>query len=220
MATMTPPAPEELLAELADGTKVAFRVLRPGDRETIKRGFGELSDESRYRRFFQRIDRLSEKQLSYLTEIDYEDHFAWIAHLPDEGGRGVGVARWVRAKDEPTVAEAAVTVIDPFHNKGIGSTLLRLATVSAVERGIRFFRAWTLGGNQPMIEILMNLGAQPGRWEQGVQEIMVPLPETVSGVGESPAPLILKAVADGRLHGEASPGEIARMRFIPHPSPE
>lgn len=205
--------PDELEAELADGTRVAFRVLRPEDKELIKRGFGELSPESRYRRFFHQIDRLTEKQLDYLTKIDYVDHFAWVAYLPGDDLRGVGVARWVRAADDPTVAEAAVTVIDPFQNRGIGSTLLMLATASAVERGIRSFRAWTLGENQPIVDMLKNFGARPGKWDSGILEIIVPLPENVAEIGDTPAPLILKAVADGRLHGEASPEDIAKMRF-------
>lgn len=207
--------PEELLAELDDGTRVTFRVLRPEDRELIKRGLTELSPMSRYRRFFHEVDKLTEKQLDYLTEIDYVNHFAWVAVLTDDPSRGIGVARWVRASDDPEIAEAAVTVIDSFQNRGIGNTLLRIATASAIERGIRSFRAWALGDNQPMMELLKNFGAVPGRWESGVLEITIPLPEDVAEIEDTPAPFILKAVAAGRLRGEARSEDIARMRFIP-----
>jgi hypothetical protein len=45
-----------------------------------------LSEESRYRRFFSPVKELSEKTLAYLTEVDYVDHFAWIAIAMDEPG--------------------------------------------------------------------------------------------------------------------------------------
>lgn len=206
--------PEELQAELDDGTRVTFRVLRPEDRDLIKRGLTELSPESRYRRFFHAVDKLTDKQLDYLTKIDYVNHFAWVAHLTDDPSRGLGVARWVRATDDPEMAEAAVTVIDPFQNRGIGNTLLRLTTASAVERGIRYFRAWALGENHPMMELLKNFGAVPGKWESGVLEMVIPLPDDVAEIEDTPAPFLLRAVAAGRLHGEARSEDIARMRFI------
>lgn len=206
--------PDSLVADLPDGKQIAFRPLRPDDAWMIERGFEELSDASRYRRFFSQIDHLTEKQLEYLTRIDYVNHFAWIAYLPGDIPRGVGVARWVRTADDPEVAEAAVTVIDSFHNLGIGSTLLMLASASAVERGVRFFRAWTLGENEPMLAMLKQLGAQPGRWESGVLEVLVPLPDGPESLEDYPAPLILKEVAAGRLQGRADPAAIARMTFI------
>lgn len=213
--SVSEPIPEELIAALDDGTVLLFRPLLPEDKERLRAGFERLSPESRYRRFFRHLDHLTDEQLRYLTEIDYVRHFAWVALLRDEPGQpGVGVARWVRADDDPQIAEAAVTVIDEYHGRGIGSTLLRLAAASAIERGVRAFRAWTLGDNKPMLELLKHLGARPGRWDSGVLELIAPLPTTVEDLAASPAPLILKAVADGRLVGEADPGDVDRTTFV------
>src|ERR1700736_6701242 len=97
---------------LNDGTRVHFRPIRPDDKESLRRGIEAMSPESRYRRFFSPIDHLTDEQLTYLTEIDYQDHFAWIAFLPDiEGSPGVGVARWIRAPEHPESTKAAVTVV-------------------------------------------------------------------------------------------------------------
>jgi hypothetical protein len=191
-------------ARLDDGTPILFRTIRPDDKDRLAGGFERLSEESRYRRFFRQIDHLSSDQLRYLTEIDFRDHFAWIAVLTDEPGQpGVGVGRWVRIKNEPEVAEAAVTVVDDFHNRGIGKTLLFLSAFSAVEKGVRWFRAWALGDNQPILGLLKEMGARPGRWESGVMELMVPLPASVADLDMTPAPLILKAVAAGTIAGRA-----------------
>lgn len=185
---------------LEDGTRVLFRRLRPEDRERIERGFHRLSPESRYRRFFRRIDRLSDSELDYLTQIDFKNHWAWAAVLPDEPGEpGIGVARWIRAVDEPTSAEAAITVIDDYQGRGIGKALLLLLASSAIENGVRSLRAWTMGDNQIALRLLRAAGAQSTGWESGILEVIVPLPKDPSKLDRSAAPLLLRAAATGEI---------------------
>lgn len=194
-------------SRLADGRRVLFRPIEPSDKEVLAAGFERLSPESRYRRFFRSIDHLSNAQLKYLTEVDGTDHVAWVAVLPDEPPetQGAGVARWIRLRDEPDTAEGAVTVVDSLHGKGIGKTLLYLVTHSAVEKGIRKVRAWVLGDNHQVQTMLMQLGAQPGRWESGSLEMTIPLPDSTDDLAATPVPLLLKAVAEGRLEGTTHP---------------
>ncbi len=208
---------EQFETQLDDGATVLFRPIRPEDKRLIADGVRALSPESRYLRFFRHIDHLSEAQLRYLTEVDFDNHFAWVALL-EPNDLGVGVGRWIRTRDEPDVAEGAVTVADPYHNRGIGKTLLWLMARSAIQHGVKAFRAWTLGENKPMLELLKGFGAQQGRWESGVLEVLVPLPEDADELSKSPAPLVLKAVAAGELHGEAHPERPATTRFISAPT--
>lgn len=59
--------------------------------------------------------RLSEKQLRYFTEVDQQNHVAWIALYPAAAGlHGLGVARFVRYRDQPMIAELAFAVIDAY----------------------------------------------------------------------------------------------------------
>jgi RimJ/RimL family protein N-acetyltransferase len=188
---------------LSDRTRVLFRPVRPDDKEHLRRGVEAMSPESRYRRFFAPLDHLSDEQLAYLTEIDYQDHFAWIAFLPDvEGSPGVGVARWIRDPENPESAEAAVTVVDEWQGKGLGSELLVLLTRSAIERGIRQFTLEVLGENEPMMALLHVVGAVIDQRENGVLFLHVPLPQSAAGLDATPSPAILKAAAEGRLQGE------------------
>jgi adenylate cyclase len=207
---------ESLEATLDDDTRVLFRPIRPDDKDRLRAGMAHLSPQSRYRRFFRHIDHLSERQLHYLTEVDFENHFAWLATLPDEAGQpGVGVGRWVRIKDEPDVAEGAITVLDEFQGKGLGKTLLWLLAKTAIANGVRAFRVWTLGENEPMLSMLKELGAELGRWESGVMELTVPLPESVEELARTPAPLVLKAAAEGSISAHANPRQIGGTRITP-----
>lgn len=186
-------------AFLTDGRRVVFRPILPEDKSRLQAGLTQLSDETRYLRFFSPIDHFTEAQLRYLTEIDYEDHYAWVAVLPEEvGAPGIGVARWIRLKDRPDVAEGAVVVVDSMQNNGVGKTLLWLAARSAIERGIKAFQVWTLGDNRPVHHLLEGLGAAPVSSESGTQEFLVPLPEDADALAGSPAPLVLRAVAQGK----------------------
>ena len=194
-------AAETVTGTLDDGTPILFRPIRSDDKDALKRGFEMMSPASRYRRFFRAIDHLSEKQLRYLTEVDGVDHYAWVAMLgADE--MPAGVARWIRIVGEPTVAEGAVTVVDPFHNRGIGKALLWLATRSAIERGVKAVRVNVLSENDPAIGLLKDAGGGPGRWEGGVLEVDIPLPSTVEEFDKSPIPHVLRAIAEGHLNAE------------------
>lgn len=146
--------------ELTDGTEVHLRLLRPEDRDELRRGFQRLSTESRYRRFLSPKSRLSETELEYLTDIDQENHVALVALLTDgdRDGDGIAVARCIRLRDEPRTAEAAVTVVDEFHGRGLGGLLLQRLVEAALERGIETFRASLFAENVPMRRLLEEIG--------------------------------------------------------------
>lgn len=190
----------EFEGKLRDGSRVLFRHIRPDDKDRLRQGFEMLSEASRYRRFFRFIDHLSDDDLRYLTEVDFKDHYAWIAVLPDqEGEPGLAVARWIRIKSEPEVAEAAITVIDAYQGQGLGSTLLWLLGRSAVENGLRALRVWVQGENVQVLSMLGDFGVKPQRWEGGISEVDIPLPTELAYWDQDPAKIVLKAVASGEV---------------------
>src|SRR5207248_3667603 len=114
-------------------------------------------------------------QVRYLTEIDYRDHFAWAAVRGDRPEEGIGVARFVRLVGEPSVAEAAVTVLDEYQGRGLGTLLLGLLAVAARAAGVKAFRAYVREENEPMRELLLSLGASADFDSPGVLRLDVPL---------------------------------------------
>jgi GNAT superfamily N-acetyltransferase len=184
---------EQYRTSLRDGTPVLVRPIRPDDKDLVRRGFDRLSPASRYQRFLAPVDELTEAELKYLTEIDYLDHFAWAALRADRVDEGMGVARYIRLKDEPEIAEAAVTVVDEYQGRGLGTLLLALLGAAALAAGIRFFRAYVLAENVPMRDLLDSLGARTEFDSPGLVRFDVPLDPQL--LPDSPAGRVLKAVA-------------------------
>jgi GNAT superfamily N-acetyltransferase len=147
---------------LADGTLVTLRHVRPDDATEVKRAFDKLSPSSRYRRFFGSVSSLSDETLRYLTCVDGHDHVAIVAvtRAPDSGVEtGLGVARFVRTSEDPTVAEAALTVIDDVQRKGLGRILGLTLARAALERGVKRFRGEIVTNNEPVRQLLEEVGA-------------------------------------------------------------
>ena len=143
-------------AKLRDGTPIVLRLLRPEDRDLLKQGFEKLSPESRYTRFFAPKLTLSDDELRYLCEIDQESHFAIGALRAGEDGKpvGMGIARFIALRDEPGVAEAAITVADEAQGRGLGRLLFLRLCAAARERGVAKFKCEVLGTNAGMKHLL------------------------------------------------------------------
>jgi RimJ/RimL family protein N-acetyltransferase len=181
---------------LPDGERILLRPIEPADREALEDGIRRMSPESRYRRFFTPLDHLTDKQLTYLTEVDHRDHEALVAIEPDTD-RGIGVARFIRSETDPEVAEFAVAVADDWHRRGVGSALLHRLTERARQEGIRRFSASILEENRPMLELADALGdVQVRDRAGGAVEIEVELPE--EGIGAALAET-LRAAGRGLL---------------------
>ncbi|MDP2622480.1 MAG: GNAT family N-acetyltransferase [Actinomycetota bacterium] len=187
--------PNEHIVTLRDGSKALIRPIRADDKDALTRGLARLSPESRYRRFLRPVTSLNERELKYLTEIDYTNHFAWMAVNPDDPADGWGVARYVRDPKDPEVAEAAVAVVDDHQHNGIGAYLLQFLTASAIANGIHTFRAWVLGDNVEILRPLERLGASR-KADHGVLKVEVELNADFEG---TPVQEALRAVARGEF---------------------
>lgn len=175
---------------------LVIRPIEPDDKVGLIAAFERLSDDSRYRRFLSPHPRLSEPELRYLTEVDHHDHEALVAIDPVTG-EGVGVARYVRDRDNPDSAEIAVAVADHWQGRGVGTALLHRLADRARHEGIARFTALMLADNQPMMHVLGDLGAARVVDEgQGAVELAVDLPQR--GLGTT-LPGWLRSAARGAL---------------------
>ncbi len=143
---------------LPDGTPVRLRPLGPGDREALRRGVShDLSPESRYRRFLSPLTELSDEQLDELVGADGVDHCA-LGALAGVRGRPAGVARYIRSPGRPERAELALTVVDAWQGRGLGTLLLAALAGRALANGVRSFHADVLADNAPVLALLRRCG--------------------------------------------------------------
>jgi GNAT superfamily N-acetyltransferase len=191
---------------LRDDSEVVVRPIEPGDRAALAAAFERLSEQSRYQRFMAPMDALSDSQLAYLTEVDHHDHEALIA-FDGEGG-AVGVGRFIRLERDPSRAEAAVTVIDEWHGRGLGTALTALLAERARAEGVECFAALLLATNDQMHDVLASLGpAKVLSREAGTVEIEVAIPE--EGIGDHMAG-VLRVAAGGTVELATPPWGLRR----------
>ncbi len=166
---------------LRDGSRARIRPVRPEDKMRIQCGMKLLSAESRFLRFFNDSAELSSDLLQYLTEVDQQNHVAWIAVNPALPGEpGLGIARFIRLPDEPDTAELALTVIDKFQGLGLGAALLNILLVRAEQLNIRTLRALVLPDNYRVLRWMRRFGATTA-YKDGVVELKLSVNLAVEG---------------------------------------
>ena len=136
-----------MLVSLDNRVDVLVRPIRPDDKALLADGMEQLSRQSAYQRFLAPKEALTEDELRYLTEVDFRDHVAYVAVRPEEPGVLVGVARWIRLRDDPEVAEIAFVVSDALQRRGLGTALADALAEAARERGVKRFVATMLPDN-------------------------------------------------------------------------
>jgi RimJ/RimL family protein N-acetyltransferase len=171
------PAAKGRRVVLRDGSKVLIRQVQNTDAPLLADGFARLSDRSRRMRFLARKDQLSGAELRYFTELDHHDHEA-LGAVSQADGRGVGVARYVRDAEDSHAAEIAVTIVDDWQGRGLGTELLTRLAGRARQEGIHRFTALVAEDNMAMAGLLRNtsanlVGRSPGTVEY---EITLTLP--------------------------------------------
>jgi RimJ/RimL family protein N-acetyltransferase len=179
---------------LGDGTEFALRPFRPGDGGLLVEGFARMSPRSRYRRFLSPMPHLTDSMLAFLTSVDGVDHRAWGALVDEPGGTvGAGVVRWVRSKDDPVVADMAVTVIDDYQGRGLGGLMLDVAVLDALSQGVERFEGIVLSENVSSRRMLARVGATFRPEGGGVLAFSVPLRPRADLLRGTPLPAVIAA---------------------------
>jgi RimJ/RimL family protein N-acetyltransferase len=143
---------------LRDGSKVLIRQVHSADAPLLADGFARLSPQSRQMRFLTRKKELSRAELRYFTDVDHRDHEA-LGALDHADGRGVGIARYIRDAEDPQAAEIAVTIVDDWQGRGLGTELLTRLSRRARQEGIHRFTALVAADNVAMAGLLRNMSA-------------------------------------------------------------
>jgi CRP-like cAMP-binding protein len=153
-------------AEVGNGTRIVVRPLLPADRDTFGAEIHRLSQESLRRRFFS-PGGPPQALIDYLIDIDFVDHFAWVAIEAGDSGEGLGTGRYVRAPGAPE-AEMAFGTADRHQGRGIGTFLFGALGVAAVEAGITTLYAHVMEDNRAMRSVFAKVHASSHFDEPGL----------------------------------------------------
>jgi len=158
---------------LRDGTTAGLRPVYPGDQQELMRG--ELfSARTRYQRFLG-PGQVTAALARYLTEVDYVDHFAWVAL--DGADVLVGGVTYVRSASDPALADISLMINDEFQGRGLGTLLIEAVAIAARRNGISRFCADVLAENAPARAILNHAGITWEPAEAGVKHGLVAVPD-------------------------------------------
>jgi acetyltransferase len=144
--------------QLADGTHVTIRPIRPEDAELVKKFVHDLSEESKYFRFMNSLHELTEAMLVRFTQLDHSREIALIAvtSVQDEELE-LGVARFAINPDAES-CEFALVVADKFTGKGLGHKLMLSLMDAARAMGLKTIEGEILSANHNMLKLMSSLG--------------------------------------------------------------
>jgi RimJ/RimL family protein N-acetyltransferase len=168
----TAPTPADQVI-LADHSHVTIRPIAPCDRDALASGFARLSEDSRYRRFLSPKTKLTQRELTYLTEVDHVRHEALVAVDPGDGHL-VGVGRYASGGSQDS-AELAVVVDDEHQALGLGTALATRTVARARSNGIGALTATSLRLNRASLAIMRRLGFRARGSDGATVELELPL---------------------------------------------
>jgi acetyltransferase len=152
--------------------------MRPygvADLDRLRRMSGLLSPQSLYTRFFTGTPRIPEIYVRALHTIDHWDHDALIAMID---GEIVGIAEYVRDREDPERAEIAVLIADRWQRHGVARCLVGYLAHLAERRGITEFSADVMLGNAAALgAISVGWPAARPRRDDGAARFRLPLPQ-------------------------------------------
>ncbi|MFE0361628.1 bifunctional acetate--CoA ligase family protein/GNAT family N-acetyltransferase [Streptomyces griseoaurantiacus] len=177
------PAHWEADVVLRDGGTARIRPITVDDAERLVSFYEQVSEESKYYRFFAPYPRLSAKDVHRFTHHDFVDRVGLAATV---GGEFIATVRYDRidAEGRPATgpadeAEVAFLVQDAHQGRGVASALLEHIAAVARERGIRRFAAEVLPANTRMIKVFTDAGyTQKRSFEDGVVRLEFDLEPT------------------------------------------
>ncbi|UQX03359.1 bifunctional GNAT family N-acetyltransferase/acetate--CoA ligase family protein [Streptomyces sp. RerS4] len=181
------PAHWEADVVLRDGGTARIRPITTEDAGRLVSFYEQVSDESKYYRFFAPYPRLSDRDVHRFTHHDYVDRVGLAATI---GGEFIGTVRFDRigpdgrpASAPADEAEVAFLVQDAHQGRGVASALLEHIGAVARERGIRRFAAEVLPANTKMIKVFTDVGYQQKRsFEDGSVHLTLDLEPTAESL--------------------------------------
>jgi acetyltransferase len=145
-------------ARLPDGTRVFLRPLREADLKHAQEYFGGLSEESKYLRFMTPTPRLTPETLGAVIAALHEARAGITVAITQHGTEEtlIGGARIVPT-DRHGSCEFALSIVDEWQGRGLGTILMREAVRLARQLGYHRIEGSVLTINTKMLKVAQRL---------------------------------------------------------------
>lgn len=150
-----------------NGFRFKIGAVNSESRSKISEGLKRLSADTIRNRFMGAKRGFTDKELNDLTLLDGHNHFA--LGVEDDQGHGIAVIRFSKQQDLTDVAEVGILVIDDFQKIGLGTILLKLLILAALERGIKHLSFTHLPENEGIVRLVKRIGT-PESFRKGQDE--------------------------------------------------
>ena len=181
-------------ARLDNGTQVCLRRVRHSDLDRIEKGISQLSDQSRYLRFFSGSKTMPPSVVERLASVDGTHHLAWgVVNMDEHDHPAIAAAHVFREDETSDDGEFAIAVLDQYHGQGVARILMTALFLDCYCEGLRQLRIEMLRSNKKAYGLIRSIGATPCAMEGSVAQYHLVVEDAISALQEMDGPA---AIAD------------------------
>ena len=175
--------------KLDHGTHICLRRVRHSDLERIEQGISQLSDQSRYLRFFSASRTLPPSVVEKLASVDGIHHLAWgVVDMDAKERPAVAAAHVFRETETDDAGEFAITVLDQYHGQGVARILMMTIFIDSYCEGLRHLRVDILRSNKKAYGLIRSIGAKPCSLEGPVAQYDLVIADAISALQKMDSP--------------------------------
>lgn len=177
------PAEWSRMVELAGGSRVAVRPIRPEDEPALVAFLKKISKEDLRLRFFAPMKEFTHPFVARLTQIDYARAMAFVAVEPGSE-EFLAVVR-MHSDSAYESAEYAILVRSDLKGRGLGWAMMQLLIDYAKSEGLHRLTGQVLRRNSRMLEMCRALGfaVKSDPADADLYEVSLPLAPEAAGTG-------------------------------------
>lgn len=176
-------------AVLDNGTNICLRRIRRSDLERIEDGISQMSDHSRYLRFFTASKTMPASVVERLASVDGTNHLAWgVVNIDEQDNPAIAAAHVFREVETDDAGEFAIAVLDPYHGQGIARILMTAIFLDCYCEGLRQLRIETLRDNKKASRLMRSVGATPSALDGSVARYNLVIRDAISALHKMASP--------------------------------
>jgi GNAT superfamily N-acetyltransferase len=180
---------------LDNGTKICLRRIRHSDRERIEDGISQMSDQSRYLRFFSGSKTMPPSVVERLASVDGTHHLAWgVVHMDEPDHPAIAAAHVFRETETGDAGEFAIAVLDQYHGHGVARILMATIFIDCYCEGFRLLRIDILQSNKKASGLVRSVGATPYALEGPVAQYNLIIEDAISALRTMDGPRAIQDV--------------------------